>query len=101
MTKLMEWVFCLALFLGPWTAAITGTIKSPWINEHHTLLLILPIVLIITFGIYALSVVLYRTFTFNNCEEAAKQLQQQIAQAQAELRIKGILPRDPKGSELM
>ncbi|CAG5076036.1 Protein of unknown function [Cotesia congregata] len=33
----MEWVFCLALFLGPWTAAITGTIKSPWINEHHTL----------------------------------------------------------------
>ncbi|XP_034940406.1 probable dolichol-phosphate mannosyltransferase subunit 3 [Chelonus insularis] len=101
MTKLMEWLFCFVLFMGPWTAAISGAIDSPFINEHRQLILFLPFFFLVVFGIYAVTVVLYRTFTFNDCEEAAGKLRTEIAQAQAELRIKGVLPRDPKGPELM
>ncbi|XP_011302861.1 dolichol-phosphate mannosyltransferase subunit 3 [Fopius arisanus] len=101
MTKLMEWLFCLALFLGTWTAAITGQVNSPWISNNYQFILYLPVLLLFIFALYAASVVLYRTFTFNNCEEAAKQLKRQIEEAQAELRIKGVLSSDPKGSELM
>ncbi|KAF7987457.1 hypothetical protein HCN44_003219 [Aphidius gifuensis] len=101
MTKLMEWLFGGALFLGPWTAIVTGTVSSSLTSQYHEIILYLPIVLLFLFAIWAATVVLYRTFTFNNCEEAAESLKLEIKQAQAELRIKGILPRDPKGSDLM
>lgn len=75
MTKLLQWLFVGVLFLGPWTAMMTGNIQSPWIVEHRNLILYLPVLFVIIFGFYAASVVLYRTFTFNNCEEASQQLQ--------------------------
>ncbi|KAK0161622.1 hypothetical protein PV327_010076 [Microctonus hyperodae] len=101
MTKLTEWLFYLFLFLGPWTAIITGTIKSPYITEYQRFILFSPVILLFLFSIYSITVVLYRTLTFNNCNEAAQQLQRHITEAQAELRIKGILQRDPAGPELM
>lgn len=74
MTKLMEWLFCLALFFGPWSAIVAGAINSPVITKYHQLILYLPIVLLFLFAIWSATVVLYRTFTFNNCEGAAEEL---------------------------
>uniref|UniRef100_A0A182XIE2 Uncharacterized protein n=1 Tax=Anopheles quadriannulatus TaxID=34691 RepID=A0A182XIE2_ANOQN len=44
--------------------------------------------------IFSATVVLYRTFTFNNCEEAAKELMEQIKEAKADLRSKGLVLSD-------
>lgn len=38
---------------------------------------------------YAVITVLYRVFTFNDCPEAAEELQQQIDAAKADLSAKG------------
>lgn len=75
MTKLTEWLFYLFLFLGPWTATITGIYNSPYITEYRQFILLFPVILLFLFSIYAITVVLYRTLTFNNCEEASQQLQ--------------------------
>lgn len=75
MTKLMEWAFVAAVFFSVWTAAITGSISSPILIKWRLAVLYLPVILVILFGLYAATVVLYRVFTFNNCEEAAAELQ--------------------------
>lgn len=45
----------------------------------------------IVLQIYSVSAVLYGVFTFNDCPEAAKELQNQIAAAKSELRQKGFI----------
>ncbi|XP_012267606.2 dolichol-phosphate mannosyltransferase subunit 3 [Athalia rosae] len=94
MTKLMEWAFVATVFFSIWTATITGSIQSPLIEKWRTTILYLPVILIILFGFYAASVVLYRVFTFNNCEEAAAELQEEIKEAKKDLRSKGLLLRE-------
>lgn len=42
------------------------------------------------FQLYSVSTVLYRVFTFNDCPEAAKEIQQQIEEAKADLSAKGL-----------
>lgn len=74
MTKLMEWLLFATVFFGIWTAAITGSIQSPLVSEWRNVILPLPVVLLFLFGIYAAATVLYRVFTFNDCEDAAKEL---------------------------
>lgn len=44
--------------------------------------------------VYSVTVVLYRTLTFNNCEEAAKELLEQIKEAKKDLRSKGMVLSD-------
>lgn len=40
--------------------------------------------------VYAVVTVLYRTLTFNECKEAAEELQKEIQEARADLRTKGM-----------
>lgn len=40
--------------------------------------------------IYAVTTVLYRTLTFNDCKEAADELKREIKEARADLRTKGM-----------
>lgn len=42
-----------------------------------------------SFQMYAVVTVLYRTFTFNDCPEAAEELQKQIEESKADLSAKG------------
>lgn len=42
------------------------------------------------FKVYSGSTVLYRTFTFNDCPEAAKELLEEIDMARADLKRKGM-----------
>lgn len=76
MTKLMEWLLFATVFFGIWIAAITGNINSIFITEWNQVILFIPLIILFLFGLYAVIIVLYRVFTFNNCENAAIELQQ-------------------------
>jgi len=74
MTKLLEWLSCATVIFGVWLVTITS--NSTFVKEWHEIILFLPIISLFLFGLYAATVVLYRVFTFNNCESAAIELQQ-------------------------
>ncbi|XP_076241673.1 dolichyl-phosphate mannosyltransferase subunit 3 [Calliopsis andreniformis] len=96
MTKLMEWLLFATIFFGIWIAAVTGNINSIFITEWKPVVLFLPVIALFLFGLYAAITVLYRVFTFNNCESAAIELQQQIKEARQDLQMKGVILRSKK-----
>lgn len=49
--------------------------------ECHALLL--PVYAVAVFGVVSICIVLYRVLTFNNCDDAAKELTGQIKEAKA------------------
>ncbi|NWT76485.1 DPM3 mannosyltransferase, partial [Prunella himalayana] len=53
-------------------------------------LLPLPVYLLVAFACYSLATVGYRLATFNDCEEAAAELQEHIRAARADLRRRGL-----------
>lgn len=89
MTKLMEWVVWLGVFTGIWALFVMQQVPWSAAEEWRHIILPLPLILLILFGVYAATVVLWRVYNFNNCEEAAKEMQQQIEQAKTDLRKKG------------
>jgi len=74
MTKLLEWLSCATVIFGVWFAVITS--NSTFVKEWHEMILFLPIIFLFLFGLYAVTVILFRVFTFNTCESAAIELQQ-------------------------
>lgn len=76
MTKLMEWLLFATLFFSVWIAAITETVNSSFVTEWQQFILFLPLIVLFLFGLYAGVAILYRVFTFNNCENAAIELQE-------------------------
>lgn len=50
----------------------------------------MPVYLLVAFGCYSLATVGYRVATFNDCEDAAKELQAQIKEAKEDLKKKGL-----------
>lgn len=90
MTKLLEWVSVASAFFAVWYTLIGGYVKHPLIDKYMNIVLLSPILLVILFSLYAVTVILYRVFTFNNCEEAAKQLQEEIIECKKDLQAKGI-----------
>lgn len=113
----MEWLGAIFAFLAVYSYLITG--ESNLSDELQLHIKLLPIYLIISFGVsafihrktlqfdeksffssvkcclflllqmYAVVTVLYRTFTFNDCPEAAEELQKHIEEAKADLSAKG------------
>ncbi|PSN48933.1 Dolichol-phosphate mannosyltransferase subunit 3 [Blattella germanica] len=94
MTKLLEWLCGLSLFLGIWGALVMRQVRAQAFEDWMAFIIPLPAILLVLFGVYSASVVLWRVYNFNNCEEAAKELQKEIQQAKAELRQKGITFND-------
>ncbi|KAF9424539.1 hypothetical protein HW555_000350 [Spodoptera exigua] len=90
MTKLLEWVSVLSAFVAVWYSLVAGYVKHPMIEKNMTLILVSPVIFVLLFGLYAVTVILYRVFTFNNCEEAAKELQEEIKEARRDLQEKGL-----------
>ncbi|XP_028176535.1 dolichol-phosphate mannosyltransferase subunit 3 [Ostrinia nubilalis] len=90
MTKLLEWISVISAVFAVWYSLIGGYVKHPLIENNMNLVLVSPVIFVILFGLYAASVVLYRVFTFNNCEDAAKELQLEIAEARKDLLDKGL-----------
>uniref|UniRef100_A0A1L8EI16 Dolichol-phosphate mannosyltransferase subunit 3 n=1 Tax=Haematobia irritans TaxID=7368 RepID=A0A1L8EI16_HAEIR len=94
MTNLQRWLMYLLLFLIPYFGILFATIKTPGMEKLLLPLQVLPYVLVIMFGVYAAGTVLLRTFTFNDCPGAAKELQDQIQEARGDLISKGFKFRD-------
>ncbi|XP_035901861.1 dolichol-phosphate mannosyltransferase subunit 3 [Anopheles stephensi] len=94
MTKLFEWFMAAACFLSVYFAIILRQVKHDVLEQYMLEIQLSPIFLVLIFGLYSATVVLYRTFTFNNCEEAAKELMEQIKEAKADLRRKGLVLSD-------
>lgn len=90
MTKLLEWISVLSAVFAVWYSLVGGYVKHPLIDSNMSFILFSPILFVILFGLYAVTVVLYRVFTFNDCEEAAKELQTEIIEAKKDLQDKGL-----------
>ncbi|XP_061462837.1 dolichol-phosphate mannosyltransferase subunit 3 isoform X2 [Rhineura floridana] len=91
MTKLLQWLWTLA-FLGTAWAVLTldllglDLLPLAW----YQVLWPLPTYLLVAFGCYSLGAVGYRLATFNDCEEAARELQAQIREARDDLARRGL-----------
>ncbi|XP_050305785.1 dolichol-phosphate mannosyltransferase subunit 3 [Anthonomus grandis grandis] len=94
MTKLMEWLFAVGTLGTIWLALITNTIENSFVRDHYTLLLLSPVILVGLFGLGSLALVLYRVYTFNNCDEAAVDLQKEIIEAKEDLKRLGFKFKD-------
>ncbi|XP_027762272.1 dolichol-phosphate mannosyltransferase subunit 3-like [Empidonax traillii] len=88
MTKLGQWLFGLALLGSAWAALALAPPGLP--APLRQALLPLPVYLLVAFGCYSLATVGYRLATFNDCEEAAAELQEHIRAARADLRRQGL-----------
>ncbi|CAG9770239.1 unnamed protein product [Ceutorhynchus assimilis] len=89
MTKLMEWVLAAGALGAIWLALLTNTVENSLVKDHFKLLLLSPIIFVVLFGLFSLALVLYRVFTFNNCDEAAVELQKEILEAKEDLKRLG------------
>ncbi|KAF2896355.1 hypothetical protein ILUMI_09818 [Ignelater luminosus] len=85
MTKLIEWLTVFGCIFCAWAALVTNKIENNFTKQYFSVILYSPIIFVVLFGVYAAMVVLYRTFTFNNCEEAAVELQKEIKEAREDL----------------
>lgn len=90
MTKLMEWLFGVSLFLAVWISIVFEYIQGIPAN-YRRIALPMPIIFVGLFGIYSVFVILYRVATFNNCDEAEKELRRQTVEARKDLRSKGFV----------
>lgn len=85
----MEWLAAGTVIIAVWLALLTGRVGGNLAAEQPLFVYCLPILLLGCFGLYAATVVLYRTFTFNTCEEAAMELQKEIQAAREDLARRG------------
>lgn len=91
MTKLLEWLSVAVVFASVWVLVLTGRLFETS-EESRIHVLLLPIYLVVTFGLVSLAIILYRTATFNDCPEAYNELKEQIVQARKDLSSKGFKP---------
>uniref|UniRef100_V9IHH8 Dolichol-phosphate mannosyltransferase subunit 3 n=1 Tax=Apis cerana TaxID=7461 RepID=V9IHH8_APICE len=60
-------------------------------QNGNKLFFFFPLIVLFICSLYAAIIILYRVFTFNNCEHAAIELQEQIEEAKKDLQNKGIV----------
>jgi len=89
MTKLAEWLTGLAVVLAIWFSVLTQNLWNLSI-DYPNLTFLWPLLLLVLFGIYSVFVICYRVATFNDCPEAADELQKQIIEAKEDLKKKGL-----------
>ena len=85
----MEWLTAIVLILAVWFSVITQNIGNLAI-DYPNLTFLWPLVLLVFFGIYSVLVICYRVVTFNDCPEAAEELQKQIVEAKEDLKKRGL-----------
>ena len=90
MTKLLEWVFGVSVIGAAWAFVTFDILKMSIPRTYREVAWPMPLYLLVTFGCYSLATVGYRVATFNDCDDAAKELQAQIKEAREDLRKKGL-----------
>ncbi|XP_056154741.1 dolichol-phosphate mannosyltransferase subunit 3 [Lampris incognitus] len=90
MTKLLEWVFGLLILGTAWALVTFDLLDLNLPQTYKEVAWPMPMYLIVTFGCYSLAILGYRVATFNDCDDAAKELREQIKEAKEDLRQKGL-----------
>lgn len=90
MTKLVEWLTGVTVVLVAWAVVSFDLLDLSLPETYREVAWPMPLYLLVSFGCYSLATVGYRVATFNDCEEAAKELQEQIKEAKEDLRKKGL-----------
>ncbi|KAE8589106.1 hypothetical protein XENTR_v10022889 [Xenopus tropicalis] len=90
MTKLAEWLLALSVLGAAWVTLNFNLLGLDLPPPLQQLLWPLPVYLLVVFGCYSLATIGYRVATFNDCEDAARELQQQISEAKRDLALKGL-----------
>uniref|UniRef100_A0A8C8VGF5 Dolichol-phosphate mannosyltransferase subunit 3 n=1 Tax=Pelusios castaneus TaxID=367368 RepID=A0A8C8VGF5_9SAUR len=90
MTKLMQWLFVLALLGTAWATLALGPLGHHLPLPCQQVLHPFPAYLLVAAGCYSLATVGYRLATFNDCEAAAQELQEQIKEARMDLWRRGL-----------
>uniref|UniRef100_R4G3E5 Dolichol-phosphate mannosyltransferase subunit 3 n=1 Tax=Rhodnius prolixus TaxID=13249 RepID=R4G3E5_RHOPR len=91
MTKLFQWLFCISLYAAVWLSVLTTSVYSVFVEEWKEIIKFSPAIIIILFAVYSIIVILWRVYTFNDCPEAAEELQEQIKKTKEELKQKGLV----------
>ncbi|XP_003230686.2 dolichol-phosphate mannosyltransferase subunit 3 [Anolis carolinensis] len=91
MTKLLRCLWSLGLFGVAWAVLALDPLDlrplpAPWPQVLRPL----PAYLLVSFGCFSLAVVGFRLATFNDCEAAAQELQDQIREAKQDLARRGL-----------
>ncbi|XP_062266030.1 dolichol-phosphate mannosyltransferase subunit 3 [Platichthys flesus] len=90
MTKLLQWLLGVSLVLAAWAVVSFDLLDLRLSHTYREVAWPMPLYLLVSFGCYSLATVGYRLTTFNDCEEAAAELQEQIREAREDLRSKGL-----------
>ncbi|XP_061616781.1 dolichol-phosphate mannosyltransferase subunit 3 [Phyllopteryx taeniolatus] len=90
MTKLLEWLCGVSLVLAAWVLVAFDPLDLSVPRTYREVAWPMPLYLLVSFGCYSLATVGYRVTTFNDCQEAAQELQAQIKEAKEDLRKKGL-----------
>ncbi|XP_041823170.1 dolichol-phosphate mannosyltransferase subunit 3 [Melanotaenia boesemani] len=90
MTKLMQWLSGVSLLGAIWALVTFDLLELSLPQTYKEVAWPMPLYLLVSFGCFSLATVGYRVATFNDCEDAAKELQQQIKEAKEDLRKKGL-----------
>ncbi|XP_019958071.1 dolichol-phosphate mannosyltransferase subunit 3 [Paralichthys olivaceus] len=90
MTKLLEWLLGVAVVVAVWAVVSFDLLDLSLPLAYREVAWPMPLYLLVSFGCYSLATVGYRVATFNDCEEAARELQEQIREAKEDLRRKGL-----------
>ncbi|XP_028317330.1 dolichol-phosphate mannosyltransferase subunit 3-like [Gouania willdenowi] len=90
MTKLLQWLLGVSLVLTAWALVSFDLLELSLPPAYREMAWPMPLYLLVSFGCYSLATVGYRVATFNDCVDAAKELQVQIKEAKADLRKKGL-----------
>ncbi|OCT69615.1 dolichol-phosphate mannosyltransferase subunit 3 [Xenopus laevis] len=90
MTKLAQWLVALSLLGAAWVSLNFNLLGLDLPLPLQQVIWPLPVYVLVTFGCFSLATVGYRLATFNDCEEAARELHQQISEAHRDLTLKGL-----------
>lgn len=90
MTKLLEWLLTASLVAVAWGLVTFDLLGLQLPAVYREVAWPMPVYLLVVFGCYSLATVGYRVATFNDCEDAARELQAQIQEAKKDLKKKGL-----------
>ncbi|CAL9691654.1 unnamed protein product [Knipowitschia caucasica] len=90
MTKLVEWLVGVSLVLVVWAVVSFDLLELSLPPSYREVAWPMPLYLLVSFGCFSLATVGYRVATFNDCEDAAKELREHIREAKEDLRKKGL-----------
>lgn len=87
--KLFQWLFVASTFGAVWLSYVAGFFNTNLRQEYHDIILILPLYLLMAFASYSLALLGYRVATFNDCKDAAEELQEDVKAARKDLERRG------------